>query len=218
MILSLDTALGPCAVGLSVDGSTSQFIEDQERAQAKILVPMIDQIIQDAGIAYQDLTHVVTSVGPGSFTGLRISLATARALGLSLDIPVSGLSTLDVIAHQTDTAGLPVCVVLESKRQDFYARWYDENKQPFSPAMSNIPESIMRQAPEGNYILAGNAADRFLENAHFNTPVRTEEHLSCDPKMLCALADVEALHLPPQPVYMREADVSAPKKKPRKMV
>lgn len=77
-------------------GEFSEVVKTQ-RDQAQILVPMTVGILKKANLSFSDLDAIAVSVGPGSFTGVRVGISTARSLGLALDIPAIGLSTLDIL-------------------------------------------------------------------------------------------------------------------------
>lgn len=94
--LAIDTSMRACAVAVSAEHWAR---EAMQRGQAERLVPMVAEVLGRAGLAFGDLARVVVTVGPGSFTGIRVGLATARGLGLALGVPVLGVSTLDVLWH-----------------------------------------------------------------------------------------------------------------------
>lgn len=222
-VLSLDTALGPCCAGfLDCGGGKSvSRIVHEERAQAKILVPLVQEVLEEAGVSFDDLDAIVTTVGPGSFTGLRLSLSTARALGLSLNIPVIGVSTLDAAAYQlySNKKDKTACIVLETKRQDFYARIYGSHQEPMTEMLADSAERILEQVHENIDILAGNATGRFADCARIENAQNYEiiDIEAIDPVLLASMARKERWHLPVQPVYLRGADVSKPKRQQRQV-
>lgn len=217
-ILAIDTALGPCSVGLleRANGTGVARVVNEERAQAKILVPLIEEVLAEAGKAFEDIDAIVTTVGPGSFTGLRLSLSTARSLGLALGKPVIGVTTLDAAAHQVlqGQEAKTACIVLETKRQDFYARAYHSDLSPVMEMCASSGSNIIGQLPDYIDILSGDATGRFVEDigdsaGRFGS-IQPMEAL--DPLLLASLAVKEAIHYDPQPVYLRGADVSSPKR------
>ena len=100
-ILAFDTAMGGGSVAVVADGAlVASRREDNARALAEQLVPMIDAVLADAAINYAGLDRMGVTIGPGTFTGMRIGVATARAIALSGQLPLIGLSTFEVMAQQ----------------------------------------------------------------------------------------------------------------------
>jgi tRNA threonylcarbamoyl adenosine modification protein YeaZ len=105
VILAFDTSAAHCAAAL-LRGTTliARSSEDMGRGQAERLVPLLEGLIREAGLDWTELSAVAVGIGPGNFTGIRISVSTARGLALALDIPAIGISTFDAIrAHSTTT-------------------------------------------------------------------------------------------------------------------
>jgi tRNA threonylcarbamoyladenosine biosynthesis protein TsaB len=95
MLLALDTALERCAVALfEGEECVAKESQDLARGHAEILMPMVARVCA----LPSQLTRIVVTVGPGSFTGLRVALSAAQAMGLALDIPVVGVNTLEALA------------------------------------------------------------------------------------------------------------------------
>jgi len=126
-LLALDTAGAACAVAVRSSGAIVAFeSEEMDRGQAEELTPMIGRVMAAAGMKFTDLDHIAVTVGPGSFTGLRIGLAAARGLGLAASVPVGGVSSFDVAAKIAQIAQPGVGflgVILETKRADYYTRF-----------------------------------------------------------------------------------------------
>lgn len=99
-ILAIDTALGETGLTLSTGSEILQHFHHPARdQQARMLVPWIESILKQQNIGYPQLTGIAVCIGPGGFTGIRIGLATARALALAGGIPIAGFSTLEILAH-----------------------------------------------------------------------------------------------------------------------
>ena len=100
-LLCLDTAMAACSVGV-YDATGERLLASayvpMERGHAEALAPMVEQVMREAGLGFGDLGRIAVTVGPGTFTGVRIGLAMARGLGLALGIPVCGIDTLTAIA------------------------------------------------------------------------------------------------------------------------
>lgn len=124
-ILAIDTARGPGSVAVLRAGKIAAFLSEPVpgRMAARLLV-MIEEALGAAGITYADLDKIAVTTGPGSFTGIRIGVATARAIGLAADKPVHGYGTLELIAwaahEESRRQGLPMLVLMDAHRQQAY--------------------------------------------------------------------------------------------------
>jgi len=132
LLLAVDTAGPNCAVALAASrggaprilASTSERVD---RGHAEHLMPMIAATLARASLSYSDLDRIAVTTGPGSFTGVRVGIATARALALALDIPAVGVGSLAALASavlQKHTKGTAVAA-LDAKRGEIYARVQD---------------------------------------------------------------------------------------------
>ena len=134
LLLAFDTATPAVTVALH-DGASvvAEYTEVDARRHGELLAPGIVRVLAEAGRDRTDLTDVAVGVGPGPFTGLRVGLVTALALGDALDIPVHGICTLDVLAAQASAAvpgragsGGRFAVAIDARRKEVYwARYAD---------------------------------------------------------------------------------------------
>lgn len=130
-ILALDTALGACSVAICRnDEILASTFELRQRGHAEALMPMIEEVCARAGLALDAVDLFAATVGPGTFTGVRIGISAARGLALSLDKPLKGYSTLEVIGQGAVThagnAALPrLAVIHDARRDEVYAQLFD---------------------------------------------------------------------------------------------
>ena len=119
-ILAFDTAMSGISIGaVNKDGKSAQRVMETARGQAAHLIPLIQETLEEIDVSFQDLDVIGVTRGPGSFTGLRIGLTTARTLGLSLNIPVIGLNT----------------AVLSIGGQNFGAKNFDRIRELYKKAL-----------------------------------------------------------------------------------
>ena len=98
-VLAFDTALGACSVAAWSEGEILAARHQRlERGHAEALMPMVEAVRAEAGLAYDEFDLIAVTVGPGTFTGLRIGLAAARGLALASGVALVGLTTLEVVA------------------------------------------------------------------------------------------------------------------------
>jgi tRNA threonylcarbamoyladenosine biosynthesis protein TsaB len=174
LVLALDTATSATAVALLGAGDPVELRDDPEPGQrprhAQQLLPLAQRALDGAGATFGDLTRIVVGRGPGSFTGLRIGLATARALALAADAELVGISTLRVLAVAADARGV-VAPVLDARRGEvFVAAW--EGGRERVPARALAPDAVAALDPRG-WLGVGDGAVRFrsvLEQAGMSIP------------------------------------------------
>ena len=219
-ILALDTAMGGCTAAVVAEGHHGVRSETMPRGQAEHLVPFAQEAMEQGGVGYDDLDAVLCTVGPGAFTGLRIGLSTARAYGLSLEIPVFGITTTQVLALAfSEKEGKPCATIIETKRCDFYIQFFDKNGGAISEAQALERSDI--KVPE-DCVLIGDGVARFLEAGGLENEADATKYVL--PDMLLAAKRLQAggvtgdiFKKEAQPVYLRGADVSEPKTPPRKL-
>lgn len=119
-LLAFDTSAAHCAAALLCgDRVVCARLEPMEKGQAERLMVMLEEMLTETGIAWRDLAAVAVGVGPGNFTGVRISVSAARGLALGLGVPAIGVTRFDAIA--LDLAE-PVAVVEDARRDEAYVQ------------------------------------------------------------------------------------------------
>jgi len=183
-----------------------------ERGQAEALVPMIDAVMTEARLELGALDFIAVTVGPGSFTGIRTGLATARGLALASGLPLIGITSYaaiaDAVAENRQT--LPLVVALESKRAELFLQRFDQAGAS-QPALI-APSRWESFAPAGEFAVAGDGAERFargLARRDFRL-VQAYAHSSAvaAARLGAPLWESGALPPPPAPLYLRAPDVT----------
>lgn len=217
-ILAFDTAMS----GISIAHCNQEKVVTRQietaREQASLLIPMLKEVLEEGGTDFKDLDALACTIGPGSFTGLRIGMTTAKILALAVNKPVFGINTLTLTAHHYDV-GAPLLILLETKRQDFYACYYDKNLNPMTAPFAAPPEVILQKAPETNFAIGGDCLERFKLTSKFSKAEYLESIAQPNPLKLLELAQYKYQNSddikPLEPLYLRGADTSLPKNKPR---
>lgn len=122
LILAFDTSAAHCAAALlSGDRIVAEAWEEMDKGQAERLLPLCDEVLAQAGQGWHDLAALAVGTGPGNFTGVRIAVAAARGLALSLGLPAIGVTRLESLAH-----GLPrpLTVIEDARRGEAYVQTF----------------------------------------------------------------------------------------------
>ena len=154
-LLGFDTATTACSVALWAGGEViaHRRIEAEGR-HAETLVPMLREVAAEGNTTLAAVDRFAVTIGPGSFTGIRIGLATARGLALALKRPLIGLSTLEVLAASVPRAerGGPILAALDAGRGRLYAQLFDRSLSALSE-----PQALHAEALPGLVVAAGNS-------------------------------------------------------------
>jgi tRNA threonylcarbamoyladenosine biosynthesis protein TsaB len=228
-ILALDSATGACSVALWQDGAIlARRFAIMDRGQSEVLIPMVREVLDEAGADFPSIDVFGVTVGPGAFTGLRIGLAAARGMALAAGRPLVGVSTFDAVAYGVppeELKGRQVLVAIESKREDIFVQSFDYKLIPIDEARSVRPEDLV--LPEVPVLMAGDGAARLRplfdgplgdRTAVTRPDVRfaagTGIHDAADVARLVASRGTgpagAAGAVPPQPFYLRPPDVTLP--------
>lgn len=143
-VLAFDSTLGACSVALWIDGAVrAGAFRLQQQGHAEALFPMIEAVCTEAETTIAALDVLALTVGPGTFTGVRIGLAAARGLRLVLRGPVIAVPTLQAVAAtaRRGHAEQPILVVHDARRGDVYVQAFDSALQPLGdPTVEPLPD------------------------------------------------------------------------------
>ncbi|HEU4978755.1 MAG TPA: tRNA (adenosine(37)-N6)-threonylcarbamoyltransferase complex dimerization subunit type 1 TsaB [Solirubrobacteraceae bacterium] len=188
VVLGFDTATPATAVALLLDGAQPRERRHDpqpgERPQhASQLLPLANDLLAEAGIGWAQVQRIAVGVGPGTFTGLRIGVATARALAQASGAELAAISTLHALAHAArDEAGeRPVLAVLDARRGEaFAAAWRGEEQLHAAAAIAPEGLAALTRSAPGPWLAVGDGAVRFRERL--------------EPDRVDVPADASALH------------------------
>jgi tRNA threonylcarbamoyladenosine biosynthesis protein TsaB len=184
LILSIETATTVCSVSVHNQGKLLGFSElHQENVHGSKLVPTIKSLIEGLGLKVKDFDGIAVSRGPGSYTGLRIGVATAKGLAFSHDLPLIGIDTLEALARQVIDIVQPgelVVPMIDARRMEVYGMVLDHDFKvivPLAPMVLN-QDSFQDYLEKGKVYFLGNANLKAREviqssNACFLTKLNT---------------------------------------------
>ena len=186
VILAFDTSAAHCAAALlSGDRVLATRVQEMARGQAEALFPLLEETLSAASATWQDLTRIGVGTGPGNFTGIRISVAAARGLAVSLGIPAVGVSLLEV-----QFTGTPIAATVAAPRDQVYL-------QTFTPDASE--PKLMTLAEAGN-----------IANAR-GIPMTTVPAAEALVTRIAQSALQKPASTSPAPLYVRAADAAPPR-------
>jgi tRNA threonylcarbamoyladenosine biosynthesis protein TsaB len=179
-ILALDTATQSCSVAIVDDGSLrAEATRVNSKTHSRHLMDLINTVCRIADLKAEDVDGFAVTIGPGSFTGLRIGISTIKGLAFSLGKPVAGVSSLDALAWQCAQSAYLICPLLDARKKEVYACRYrfknNELKKDDTEKVASPAEAV-RGIREPS-IFVGNAAQMYREKisaelgelAHFAT-------------------------------------------------
>jgi tRNA threonylcarbamoyladenosine biosynthesis protein TsaB len=202
-LLVVDTAMNACTVVVQrADGRMFFETRLMERGQAEALMPMIQSAVAQAELTLPQIDTYACVVGPGTFTGLRVGLATVRALAQVSGKPTVPVSTFDALAASIQ-AQAPVAILIETKRTDFYLR---------APGRADSCVTIedLKAIIQPDWILVGDAVKRAARDADFDDKAVSLDCASAEGLVACARMGAAGVL---EPVYLRDADVSISRQK-----
>jgi tRNA threonylcarbamoyladenosine biosynthesis protein TsaB len=206
-VLALDTCLGACSAAVFEDGAAlATASEAMTRGHQERLAPLVAEIMAQAGCAFSDLDRIAVTVGPGSFTGLRVGLAFAKGLALALDRPCIGVGTLEALAKSRRRSGFAAACI-DANRGQVYLQVFADDRAIMAPDVLPVEDAAARLIElfrGGPAALIGSGAG-LLQAAL--PQARPYADALPDPAIIAELAAAApAPAPPPRPLYLRAPD------------
>ena len=219
-VLAIETATGAVGCALWADGAPlASFVLVAPQRHSEVLMPAIDDLCRYARVPVSAIDGVVVDVGPGLFTGLRVGLATARAIATARNIPTAGVTSLEALAHPHRRRPGLVAAVIDARRGEVYSAVYAgggalEERRPArisSPVDLAAELAALSEPP----LAVGDGAWRYRELLPAGAEVAGPAEASPSPLVVAEIgADILMGRLTgrlsgslPEPVYLRQADV-----------
>ena len=168
ILLAIDTSTDYLSLAvMNGEKSISRIHKNAPRSHSSLLLPMIDRILKRSKTAMKDIDGFCLSIGPGSFTGLRIGVATVKGLALIMKKPVAAVPTLDAIAENAGRSRGIICPVLNARKGKVYARVYRSDgkrvKGISKALLVSMEELIGKLEKFNNVIFIGDYAEKCAE-------------------------------------------------------
>jgi len=182
IILNIDTAVESASVCLAKNADFVKLeINNNQKDHASWLHSTIKKIISDTGLTIKNIEAVAVTIGPGSYTGLRVGLSAAKGLCFALNIPLIAVNTLEMIAAAVkETDADMVCPLIDARRMEVFMAVYDRNRIEIIPPCAMIigPGSFDSLLEAGKIVFAGNGSPKLKNaivhpNAIFNNSIAT---------------------------------------------
>jgi tRNA threonylcarbamoyladenosine biosynthesis protein TsaB len=216
-LMVIDTALGLCTAGVfALDGADMRPLglrsEPMVKGHSERIAGFARDAARAAGLTFAELDRIGVTVGPGSFTGLRVGLAFAQGLAAALDRPVVGVSALDALAASVAPAPV-VAALIDARRGQVYARFWRDGVPTGSAEALTLDDAAVRIATLGaEAVLVGSGAALFAEAA---AGPRLRVMDGPAPEALARLAAAADPALAPaRPLYLRAPDAVPPTRLP----
>lgn len=216
-LMIVDTALGLCTAGVfETDGSALRRLglrsEPMVKGHSERIAGFARDAAAEAGVGFADLDRIGVTVGPGSFTGLRVGLAFAQGLGAALDRPVVGVSALDALAASVGDVAA-VAALIDARRGQVYARFWRGGAAEGAAEALMLDAAAARIAVLGpDAVLVGSGAALFAEAAG-GPSLKVLEGPAPEALARLAAAADPAL-APARPLYLRAPDAIPPTRLP----
>ncbi len=170
-ILAIDTSCGAASMAVVESGRVEPLTavsRAMARGHAEALAPMVEEAARSIEGGLASLDRIAVTTGPGSFTGIRVGVALARAMGLALGIPVVGVSTLAAFAAallSSPRQGV-IAAAIDARHGSVYFQLFEPSGRPLGPPRCDALRECVRGIGEGPALLAGDAASLLAAEAH----------------------------------------------------
>ena len=163
-ILNLETATKNCSVALAKDGKTiaCKEIAEQNFSHAEKLHVFIEELLAENNLQFSDLNAIAVSQGPGSYTGLRIGVSSAKGLCYALNIPMIAIDTLQLLAKQIQIEDGIIIPMIDARRMEVFSAFYDKNHNQIRATQAEIIDETSYKEITEKIHLIGDGTEKFI--------------------------------------------------------
>ncbi len=162
-ILLIETSTSVLSVALAVDGTVAcERVCEEPRKQASLTAPLVKEVLDEAGLSARELDAVCVSSGPGSYTGLRVGVSTAKGVAFGAGIPLLSVGTLDILVSGVSGEGAPQFIVpmIDARRMEVYTAVYSSEGERLTPVEAKVigPDAFREYLEQGEVLFVGDGA------------------------------------------------------------
>lgn len=217
-ILAFDTSLPQISAAVMCDVVLAERDEAMKRGQAERLMPLLEELLSEVGGTLRDLDLIAVGIGPGNFTGIRISVSAARGLALALGIPAIGISMFDALLDWDGPLSQPAQILsIEAPRGNAYVQHFRYGKAQSAPKLIDPADPPADLELPLNMRVRGFRADEIAKpfHAEFDLigPSRVAAHMARIAEIRWRADDFDPIARP-APLYVRPADAAPPSDPP----
>ena len=212
-VLAIDTALAACSVAV-FDSEANRMLTNQSlamtRGHAEALMPLVERVMAEAGVAFTGIDRVAVTTGPGSFTGLRVGVAAARGIAIAAEKPAIGITTLSAYAAPYQAEGhFPIIAAIDARHDHVYFQVFAPGGRAVGePRLAPLRE-VAEAAAAAPARLVGSAAQTIASALSESdaVPVSVEPRAAPDVAWVARLGALSPESAsPPVPQYLRAPD------------
>jgi tRNA threonylcarbamoyladenosine biosynthesis protein TsaB len=211
-ILAVDTALEACSVALSLKGAGQPFAKSElvVRRHAERLFGMIAEVLDEAGVSITEIDRFAVTIGPGSFTGIRVGIAAVRGFAIVSGVPAVGISTLAAHAEAArEAAGKrPVLAVLPAKGDEVFGQLFAPDGTEITEAKVGDPNHFSDEALVANAVVAGAGSNRVVASDGRSHLEVIHSRSAPDINAVLRVAAVQSPMASPRPLYVKPPDAA----------
>lgn len=220
LILAFDTAMAACSAAVvRADSAGLQVLaerhEARTRGHAEVLVPMIADVLEEAGVAFADLDRIAVTTGPGTFTGVRVGVATARGMAVASGLSLVGITTLEAVAAGVRKSGVEpgraIASVFDARREQVYVQCFSTKLEPLTEPQALGYAAAWTAIKTHRPILAGTGASLLDTSTTDFAPGGNRPPDQPTAAVVAELAATRPLtDEPVVPLYLRAPDAKLP--------
>jgi tRNA threonylcarbamoyl adenosine modification protein YeaZ len=214
-VLAMDTSTSCLSVALMKDKAPISEINLAVKVgHAGMILLVIDEVLTKTSTSKDDITLIATGTGPGSFTGLRIGIATAKGLAKAIRCPLAGIPTLDIIAQGALPSSIQIMPILDAKKSEVFCALYNKDGSRLTDFMNLRPEGIATLVKEDT-LFVGNGCDIYrdmlikdLGKLYHEGPALLWYPRASVLAGIALTIPIESLSQDVQPLYIRASDAT----------